>query len=67
MSLLCRLRGKSHGLDGIKAAEEIERLRNLLAEAAEEIENWGAYADQYFQEKWKLEEVIKKYREASKT
>ena len=27
MSLICRLRGKSHGADGIKAAAEIERLR----------------------------------------
>lgn len=40
----------------LAAAEaEVERLRAALIEAAENLATWGAYADEYFQEKWNLE------------
>jgi hypothetical protein len=32
-----------------------------LAEAANEISDWGQYASEYFQDKYKLEEVVARY------
>jgi hypothetical protein len=40
---------------------EVERLRSLLAEAHEAVSNWGAYADEYFKEKWNLQGDIDKF------
>ncbi len=48
-----------------KAAQEIEQLRVLLAEAAEDVESWGAYASPYFQKKHRLAECVQKFRQAS--
>ena len=38
----------------------------LLYEAADDIENWGAYASEYFQEKWNLVDDVAKYKKAAK-
>jgi uncharacterized coiled-coil DUF342 family protein len=42
--------------------KEIERLREKYKEAIDDIEEWGAYAPEYFQEKWKLKECIEQHR-----
>jgi len=47
-------------------ADEIERLREKYEEAIDDIEEWGAYASEYFQEKWKLKECIEQHRAALK-
>jgi hypothetical protein len=44
-----------------KLGAEFNRLRALLKEARDDIEDWGAYADAYFQEKWDLKGTIAKY------
>jgi len=49
-----------------EAADEIERLREKYEEAIDDIEEWGAYASEYFQEKWKLKECIEQHRAALK-
>ena len=49
-----------------EAADEIERLREKYQEAIDDIEEWGAYASEYFQEKWKLKECIEQHRAALK-
>ena len=49
-----------------EAADEIERLREKYEEAIDDIEEWGAYAPEYFQEKWKLKECIEQHRAALK-
>jgi hypothetical protein len=41
----------------------IEHLRFVILAAADDIESWGAYAGEYFQEKWDLSGDIKLYRE----
>lgn len=38
--------------------EENERLRQALLDAADEVQDWGAYADDYFKEKHDLEGCI---------
>lgn len=43
---------------------EVQRLRELLAEAADDIESWGAYATDYFQKKHDLQGCVAKYRNA---
>lgn len=43
---------------------ENEKLRELLREAAEDVEAWGAYASGYFQEKHDLAGCAAKYRAA---
>lgn len=43
---------------------ENNRLRTLLAEAADDIESWGAYASDYFQKKHDLAGCVAKYRAA---
>ena len=47
-------------------ADEIDRLRILLADAADDIETWGAYASEYFHQKHDLAGCVARYREASK-
>lgn len=37
-----------------------------LEEAANEIEGWGAYADEYFQKKHLLSEVVQSFRDDAK-
>ena len=57
------------GMDKITlqdAMDEIERLREKYEEAIDDIEEWGAYAPEYFQEKWKLKECIEQHRAALK-
>lgn len=51
-------------LEAALAAVEAERdaLRGALAEAADDIEAWGAYASAYFQSKHGLLDCIAKYR-----
>ena len=50
----------------VKQDYEIERLREKYEEAIDNIEEWGAYAPEYFQEKWKLKECIEQHRAALK-
>jgi len=45
-------------------AEEIERLKAMLVEASDDLADWGGYAPEYFREKHKLCDDIRKYREA---
>lgn len=49
-----------------EAAGEIDRLRALLGEAADEIESWGAYASDYFQQKHDLAGAVDRFRAASR-
>ena len=44
--------------------KENERLREALREAADGIESWGAYASDYFKEKWDLAGDIARARRA---
>lgn len=44
---------------------EVERLRNLLGDAADEIQNWGAYASEYFQEKHDLAGCVAEFKAAA--
>ena len=40
---------------------QVALLREALAEASNEISDWGQYASEYFQDKYKLEEVVARY------
>jgi len=40
---------------------EVERLKTALAEAADDLADWGAYASEYFQQKH--EGTVKRYRD----
>lgn len=42
--------------------KEIAELRIVISEAADEIEAWGAYADEYFKEKHDLRGVVSEFR-----
>jgi hypothetical protein len=42
---------------------EIEEAARMLDEAADEVEFWGAYASEYFQDKWDLDGSVQKYRD----
>ena len=48
-----------------EAAEEIERLRALLKEAALDLHSWGQYADEYYKRKWDLDGNVLKYLDAA--
>jgi hypothetical protein len=48
----------------VAQSAEIERLKGLLREAADDISHWSSYAPEYFVEKYKAEDDIQKYREA---
>jgi len=50
-------------VDQIKA--ECEGLRESLTHAADEVESWGAYASDYFQQKHDLAGTVLKIREAA--
>lgn len=43
---------------------ENERLRELVKEATDEIEAWGQYASDYFQQKHDLEGTLRRFRAA---
>ena len=47
-----------------KAEAEIERLREALGEAIDEVEAWASYASPYFREKHDLYGVLTKLRAA---
>lgn len=49
-------------IDQLRA--EVDGLRTLLTEAAEDIADWGAYASEYFQQKHDLAGCVARYREA---
>jgi hypothetical protein len=54
-------------LAAIKAGQtENEALRAALAQAADDIESWGAYASDYFQQKHDLQGDIDRARSALK-
>jgi len=59
-----RFNGKDQLSRDAKSA--IERLQEKYEEAIDDIEEWGAYASEYFQEKWKLKECIEQHRAALK-
>jgi hypothetical protein len=44
---------------------EVERLRAALVEAADDLESWGAYAGEYFREKWDLAGDVARIRLAA--
>lgn len=44
---------------------ENERLRALLLEASEEIDSWGSYASEYFQQKHDLSGTVAKFHAAA--
>jgi hypothetical protein len=46
------------------ALAEVTRLRAALLEAADDVQSWGAYAGEYFQEKWDLAGDIARIRAA---
>jgi hypothetical protein len=48
----------------IKALDDADRLHRWLQEARELIESWGAYASEYFQEKWGLEDDLARIDQA---
>jgi hypothetical protein len=48
-----------------QAKAENERLQGLLLEAANEIEDWGSYADFYFQHKHDLAGAVSRFRKAA--
>lgn len=61
--LLAGTGGGKHWMDlHEEAAHEITRLRNLLNEAADDIQDWGSYASERFQEKHDLAGCVAKYR-----
>lgn len=51
-----------------RACDRLERerdeARSIAAEAIDEIESWGAYASDYFQEKWDLAGTVERLRAA---
>lgn len=57
-----RQKEREDGADLIKAqTARIAELEAALKAAAEDIGDWGAYASQYFQEKWDLAGEVKRY------
>jgi hypothetical protein len=48
-------------------AADVERLKRALSEAADLIEEWGAYASPYFQEKWGLADDVARIRALAAT
>ena len=45
----------------IEAQAQVALLREALAEASNEISDWGQYASEYFQDKYKLTEVVDRF------
>ena len=43
-------------------AEQRKEYADLMEEAVEDVAEWGAYASEYFQDKWNLEGVMHKWR-----
>lgn len=44
-------------------AEQRQEYADLMGEAADDVAGWGAYAGEYFQEKHRLEEDVKKWQD----
>ena len=40
----------------------IEQLESALSNAADDIQDWGAYASEYFQQRWGLDADVEKYK-----
>lgn len=47
-----------------RASETITSLKAKYSEAIDDIESWGEYASDYFQDKWKLKEYIAEHRKS---
>ena len=45
-----------------KPQDELDKMQKLLSEAANDIADWGAYADEYFQKKHDLAGTVAKYK-----
>ena len=41
--------------------KQVALLREALAEASNEISDWGQYASEYFQDKYKLAEIVDRF------
>ena len=44
-------------------AEQREEYADLMDEAAEDVAEWGSYANEYVQDKWNLEGTIQSWRD----
>jgi hypothetical protein len=44
-------------------AEQREEYADLMDEAAVNVSDWGAYASEYFQDKWDLAGYVKKWQD----
>ena len=44
-------------------AEQRKEYADMMDEAVEDVAAWGAYASEYFQEKWNLEGTLKKWQD----
>jgi hypothetical protein len=51
--------------EGIKlaCAEQRQEYADLMDEAAVNVSDWGAYASEYFQDKWDLAGYVKKWQD----
>ena len=47
----------------LACAQQREEYADLMEEAAEDVAEWGAYASEYFQEKWNLEGTLHKWQD----
>ena len=44
-------------------AEQRQEYADLMDEAAEDVAEWGSYADEYVQDKWNLEKTIQSWQD----
>lgn len=44
-------------------AEQRKEYADMMDEAVEDVAEWGAYASEYFQDKWNLEGTLKKWQD----
>jgi len=44
-------------------AEQRKEYADMMEEAVEDVAEWGAYASEYFQNKWDLEGTLKKWQD----
>ena len=47
----------------LACAEQREEYAELMEEAAVNVSDWGAYASEYFQDKWDLAGYVKKWQD----
>lgn len=65
---VAKLRVELHDLRNVTLEifkAENAKLRELLSEAADDIESWGAYATDYFQKKHDLAGCVQRFRDAA--